>query len=669
MIFTPSSKMRLGALCIAWLPSIGLSVALPLTASAAVLDATQVDLAPLAKMSGHPRLFIDAAGVAELRRAILDERRGEWLAFRKIANDLTIMPPFQYKADRGEQLWQRIAGNRLATLSFAWLITQDQRFLEAAISWAKAICAYPTWGIDEKTGVPFEKGLAAGHQLLGLAMLYDYAGDALDPETRKLIKETIHVRAARASAAHAKGTTKGSHSLLQNHTWIYATGNLASGLALYGEDPDAADWIRLPLAILHKSDAMLSPDGASQEGYGYWEYGVEYLQKLIELARTAGFAEGTSRWWDHTADYGLAMTIPRASWTAYSTHLDASDSARYSWYGPDCQLRWLARRNRDGVAQWLADALVKANVAEQTSPWLSLIWHDPTVVATPPTTKPTLFHFANMGIVSARSDWSGNEALVVFKAGSPLGEFALKEHYAFLSESDLGHVHRDANHFSLFAAGEWLIRNPGYGMREAAWHNTLTVDGKGQLEDKDAGKRWPLVPDATSPRILSVTSTPQVDRILGEAAGAYPVAAGIRSYQRELIFLKPDALVVVDDVAADGVHAFDIAYHPESLPVRQADGSFLAQGKQAVLRLDPLVTGEAGIGSDEQEMAKVHSSAQDASIHAVHLTRKTDVWRSAVALTWAARGGPEPRKISLVDRAGTLVIQDSGTTIEVAPRR
>lgn len=58
---------------------------------------------------------------------------------------------------------------------------------------------------------------------------------------------------------------------------------------------------------------------------------------------------------------------------------------------------------------------------QYASRWLNLLWWDSIVESHPPGDLPTLHHFADMGIVSARSAWKGDESLVVFKCGPPIG--------------------------------------------------------------------------------------------------------------------------------------------------------------------------------------------------------------------------------------------------------
>jgi hypothetical protein len=94
--------------------------------------------------------------------------------------------------------------------ALAWLLTGNQQYLDAARRWSLAACGYPHWGLGTEDG----SDLAAGHQLYGLALVYDWLYSSLDPEA---------------------GAT-------------------------------ARVWIDLSLERFRLTEAALGPDGASHEG-------------------------------------------------------------------------------------------------------------------------------------------------------------------------------------------------------------------------------------------------------------------------------------------------------------------------------------------------------------------------------------------------------------------
>ncbi|MDH7568650.1 MAG: heparinase II/III family protein, partial [Armatimonadota bacterium] len=375
-------------------------------------------------------------------------------------------------------------------------------------------------------------------------------------------------------------------------------------------------------------------DGASHEGVGYWEYGVEYLLKFMYLARDLlGVNLYDHPWWKNTAAYPLYLSLPRAAWTPRNSIVDIADCPRSHWYGPDYLLRALAHEYGDSTAQWLAAQMDEANITSGAARWLNLVWFDPAVPARPPDTLPTLRHFDDMEIVSARSGWSGEESLVVLKCGPFIGHHGV-QHFTY--DPGGGHVHPDANHFVLFGQGEWLIRDDGYRDKWTRQHNTLLIDGKGQLGE---GHTWfngsePLAAKAR-PRILRAVSTPSLDHMVGDATEAYPKASGLRRFVRHLLFLKPDVLIVADDILLDQEQPLQLRFHPESPTVGDAATGFTARGEKAILRLDLLTPEGVTAAVAQDEGAETHGG-RAGSLSAVRLSTQRAAWRNAVALSFSA---------------------------------
>ena len=96
-------------------------------------------------------------------------------------------------------------------------------------------------------------------------------------------------------------------------------------------------------------------------------------------------------------------------------------------------------------------------------------------------------------------------------------------------------MHPDANHFVVFGAGEWMIRDEGYAWKQTDHHNTLLVDGKGQYGE---GVHWfnesEVLRGKLHPRVLKAASMPEVDEIAGDAAPIYRRETGIRRFVRRL---------------------------------------------------------------------------------------------------------------------------------------
>ena len=91
-------------------------------------------------------------------------------------------------------------GNKLPFLALAHAITGEARYLNAARESALASCRYPHWGVRRFDGTD----LAAGHQLFGLALVYDWLHGDLDADARAEIRNALAERGAIMMAACAE---------------------------------------------------------------------------------------------------------------------------------------------------------------------------------------------------------------------------------------------------------------------------------------------------------------------------------------------------------------------------------------------------------------------------------------------------------------------------------
>ena len=586
----------------------------------------------------HPRVYLNAERIAQLREAIQTTHADLWAETRQIADNAVAKGPPAYIDDDGhsgaEQLWQREVGNRMPYLALAYVLTQDAKYSQSAQDWALASCRYPTWGLGGTDGLD----LAAGHQLFGLGIVYDWCYDALSEQACASIRETL-MRRGGAMFDAASGRAWWKRSYLQNHLWVNVCGMSVAGAAIYDEHPQALAWLGIGLDRFSTTMEALGEDGASHEGVGYWDYGVEYMLKFMELARGLLDVDMYDHdWWRNTAYYRHYLALPRNAWTRSNCIVDIADCPRGNWYGPEYLLRRLASEYRDGHAQWLAGEIDAANVDSPSARWLNLLWYDPSIEPTPPAGLPTLRHFDDMDIVSARSDWSGDESLVVFKCGPYIGHKAVEQ---FSYDPGGGHVHPDANHFVVFGNGEWIIRDDGYRAKWTGHHNTLLIDGVGQMGE---GQMWfqggQILGLKARPRVTRAVSTDRLDHITGDATEAYSPEAGLKRYIRHLLYIKPNVLIVIDDIETAREAELQLRLHPEYSDTTQHENGAIVHGKLADLRVDWLTPQDVTTAAGDVEGGG--RAGAPFSMFTLSAATHASKWRNASALTWCAKGEQAP---------------------------
>jgi len=288
----------------------------------------------------HPRLYLNPQRITQLREEITTFRKAHWDVIRVEADQLARRHPPVYERaildNDAEQLWQRNVGNALPTLAIAWVLTGDNKYRKAVTEWAMASCSYPNWGHPEKNP---GKDLAAGHQLFGLALVYDWMYQDLDPQVRETIHKALLERGRTMFAATDPKTGNfWRNEYMQNHLWVNATGLTAAALAI-SEEPETAQWLEVTRDEFRRSDEALGSDGASHEGAGYWTYGVEYLLKYWALSADLMGEDLKAGWWQKTAMYRLYIGLPTQSLANGDTIVPIADCT-----GKDYRLSFIQSR-------------------------------------------------------------------------------------------------------------------------------------------------------------------------------------------------------------------------------------------------------------------------------------------------------------------------------------
>jgi len=471
---------------------------------------------------------------------------------------------------------------RMLNASFLWAATGDKAVLTQARKWLLGLC---------RCRAAADNSYSYGFYALALATAYDVLHDALSPAERKTVREHL---AAVCQGLYESGTGRARgwwrRIYLHHDHWIPTAGLGVGALALKDEDPRWRRWYALARRELTLALSLLGEDGAWHEGVAGWCYGMALMLPFVEASRhVAGDDLYRFAWLRNTAQWRLHCRLPDGGHVFYG---DSYRDGRYHGLGstPSHLLRLLAARFRDGHAQWLAEqeegldlarlerarAERKADTPPRTSRltafysvgW-SLIWSDPAVKSVPPDDLPRHAVSDNLGYVVARTAWGRDAALLSFRAGPVAGRLgrdaALRLGSSFVQRMDdsAEHAHMDQNVITYFANGTYWLSPPGYGARHSARHTTLVINGRQQVKDSRLG-----------PRLLRREFSGDCVYLLGDASTAYPTEVELTRFHRHLVWLKPDVVLICDDVRADKPVTVEWRLHPyRKLPPPRVDGN------------------------------------------------------------------------------------------------
>jgi hypothetical protein len=491
----------------------------------------------------HPRLYLSQEKLVGLETAIESTHALIWTQVVSWADQQMDAPPTQ--ALEGD--FRRV-GERIPYAAICGLLSDDSRYSGLAVRTMMEITRIENWGNNHD--------IEAAHLLYGLAVGYDWIYDDLSTSDRELVRLKII-----AQATQLKEFCGNTHPPLNNHRIVKLSALGVAALAVFPEEP-SRDWIHFVNRELEKALPYYGSDGMSCEGISYWSYGVEYMLKYFVAADALIGTQFLSHpWIQHAADTPLYYSLPRESWTSTNMFLNVSDSPRFCWYGPHYQLHKLASITRRPEVQWLATEIQKSGYTRHHADWLALLWFDPNTPSHPPTNLPLTKRFADWDLAIMRSSWDADATMTTFKC-SPIGGHQLKDIWRATYPGS-GHAHPDANSFTLFAAGQWLIADAGATMTKYSRnHNTLLVNQGGQLGE---GQRWldgnVQLRDDCKPGIVFTESGAEYDYFVGDASDLYAASAGLKRFLRHFVYVRPNTVIILDELEAKAPVTFDWLFH------------------------------------------------------------------------------------------------------------
>lgn len=414
---------------------------------------------------GHPRLLIETDWATFKKRVEADPQLSEWRrALRKEADEILTQEPSKYEIPDGKRLLatSRRVWLRTRTLAMVYRLEGDPKYLQRTWAELETAAQFKDWNPSHF--------LDTAEMTHAFAIGYDWLFDVWTPEQRAVLRAAMLDKGLKVALAAYRGENKLGWWAKATHNWNQVVnGGIGSGaLALLDEEPQICGEI-LSYAIKYLPLAMheFGPDGAWNEGPGYWSYATSYNISFLAALNTAlgtDFNLSTIPGFDQTGLFPVYLTSPIGKSFNYA---DSGDGAPA---GP--QSFWLARRFNQPLAARHALKYEKANA-------YSLLWYQPLDATTPLPALDKLFRSSE--VVTMRSSWNEANALFVgFKSG----------------DNKANHSHLDLGTFVLDALGErWILNNKGdnynlpkyfgdlrwtYYRLRAEGHNTLVLNPNGE---------------------------------------------------------------------------------------------------------------------------------------------------------------------------------------------
>ncbi|XP_061783678.2 dermatan-sulfate epimerase isoform X2 [Nerophis lumbriciformis] len=473
--------------------------------------------------NGHPMLYFDRADVVEFQLAAGSTHREMARRIREAGETMLEHPeeylppwsPMEFSAR-----WNEVYGNNLGVLSiFCLLYPHRAGAVDLAMDYMERMAAQPSWLVKD---APWDE-VPLAHSLVGFATAYDFLFEYLNKDQQERFLQVI------GNASHLmyeKSYTRGwGFQYLHNHQPTNCVALLTGSLVFM----------------------------------------MQGFQRTVAIA-----------------------------------------DSNYNWfYGPESQLVFLDRFvMRNGSGNWLAELIHQHRITEGVGQagkgqrWCTLhtefLWYDPGLSPKPPSDFGTsqLHYFEDWGVVTYGSALPANtnRSFLSFKSGK-LGGRAIfemvhkgkyKEWIKGWRNFNAGHEHPDQNTFTFAPNGIPFITEGLYGPKYTLLNNavlfgpallgTCFKPWAGQVTES-CDSKWlkykaGSAADAQG-KVEAAMEKQGMVFIRGEGRSAYNPDLKIRSFQRNLLLLHPQLLLLVDHIHLDPdspSRAMSAFFHNTELP-------------------------------------------------------------------------------------------------------
>lgn len=200
--------------------------------------------------------------------------------------------------------------NRFTAWGYAYQITGDQKYVDAAYKLFQMIDTYPDFNTSHI--------IDTGDDAFALAIGFDWLYDGYTPEQREFVQSVVDkCLQTLASGLYGRLTSNssgtqywGAFKGMSNYNSIIDGGVLSASLAtLEYNTPQKLTYIKDASRSIEYSMQMLTPHGGWNEAVGYWSYAMRYIGlagSMLENAFGSSYGLMDGQGMSNTVNYTLA---------------------------------------------------------------------------------------------------------------------------------------------------------------------------------------------------------------------------------------------------------------------------------------------------------------------------------------------------------------------------
>jgi hypothetical protein len=493
---------------------------------------------PDKQSKAYPRLLFSEDHIESLRKRQFHSHRHIWDKITSLieddrAHDFKVTP--QSKTPQGPE--RLSLQDRAVLSSFHALISHDDVSIRRGIDSYKRLLAAALEPDDE----PMTIDTQAGETLYSICVCHDWLHNYLSASERSEIERSVFKVADRVW----QFLDNDRNDYAQAHFLGCSHGLLAFAFLFANKHEKALEWISWLRGAFEYVLKMLPDDGYYPHGINLWIYEHAFLYRYLEMFRRNADID----YWNASAYWENASLFRQVSLSPDIAHGITFGDPQFH-VGGDAWMHYLiAAHTGSASAQNLGDLLRDRptegidfrSVTPRRRVW-EYIYYDPDIPNHGADLRKTWFD--DGGQLFIRDEVDSDEALITFRSGAPLG----RTRYQAGEWSGYGHSDPGNGSFYVYKNMSFVISGPGpVYRRDTRLHNTVTIDGYGQIGD---GMVWApeFIPWDRIPYITKYESNDTYCMVETDLSRSYLDFIGIEKMVRRFIYIRPGALLIYDRI-------------------------------------------------------------------------------------------------------------------------
>lgn len=444
----------------------------------------------------------------------------------------------KFQLDASQRLGTSVYRNTLA-LCQAYVLSGKEEYAEKAIGIAMEVSGWDPRGISSLND------FGDARCMVTMALVYDTFHDELSEGQKAKLLQSIQ---ARAGHFYSSWINQLESKVLSGHVWQHILHYFfQTALAVHEEVADADNWLKYAYELfLARTPVLGGFDGGWVEGVSYFRMNMETVLDIpLTIKKFTGFDFINSHpWYRENIKWMIYHIPPGSASDGFGDNSEEvlSPGKEYISYATE-----LAKLTGCPLAAWYAEESRKQEKPDMaksnTFRWLRITKTSSLPLPDSSSVKlPMASVFKDVGLAALHTEITDtpNNLMVAFKS-SPFGSY--------------GHMLCDQNTLNILYGGEKVFYRTGYKVtmddpHRTGWYRTtksqngVLVDGEGQPYS-----------NGSFGFISRFVQGEKLAYVKGDASNAYKegdlASKGVKKVARHVILLKPDIVVIYDELEAE----------------------------------------------------------------------------------------------------------------------